>query len=73
MYQKRGIPNVLQAQAFHTSSIHPMEVPQCSSAVSEYRQQGGRLTDPNSQGTDPLADDDSLCTERAAVADTVWW
>ena len=41
---RRGVPNTLQVQAFHTSPIHPAEVPQCSTAVSEYRQQGGRLT-----------------------------
>lgn len=61
---RRGIPNVLQTQAFHTAPIHPLEVPQCSSVVSEYRQRGGRVTDPNSPGTDPLSGDDTLCRER---------
>ena len=61
---RRGIPNVLQTEAFHTAPIHPLEVPQCSSVVSEYRQRGGRLTDPNSPGTDPLRGNDTQYRER---------
>lgn len=48
---RRGVPNVLQGQAFRTSPVHPLEVPQCSTAVTQYRQQGGRLTDPRDPGT----------------------
>ena len=53
--------DVVFQMSFH---IHPMEVPQGSSAVSNYRQQGGHLTDPNSPGADPLDGDDVLCSER---------
>ena len=60
----RGIPSTLQMQIFHTSPIHPAELPQCSSAVSEYRQQGGRLTDPTNPGNDPLQGDDVLFRQR---------
>ena len=42
---------------------HPAEVPQCSTAVSEYRQQGGQLTDPRNPGDDPFAGDDALCSQ----------
>ena len=61
---RRGIPNLLQGQAFHTSPIHPAEIPQCSTAVTQYRQQGGWLTDPRDPGDDPLQGDDVLCRQR---------
>lgn len=61
---RRGVPNALQIQANHTAPINPSEIPQCSSAVSEYTQQGGRLTDPRNPGTDPLEGNDALCSQR---------
>ena len=61
---RRGVPNVLQGQAFRTSPIHPLEIPQCSMAVTQYRQKGGRLTDPRDPGHDPLQGDDVLCSRR---------
>lgn len=61
---RHGTPNVLQAEVFHTSPIHPVEVLQCSSAVNDYRQQGGHLTDPSIPGTDLLDGDDALCSRR---------
>lgn len=59
-----GVPNDLQQQRPGTTSIHPLEVPSTSEAVQQYRQQGGRLTDPHPFAPDPLANDDALIQER---------
>ena len=61
---RHGTPNVLQAEVFHTSPIHPVEVLQRSSAVNDYRKQGGHLTDPSIPGMDLLDGDDALCSQR---------
>ena len=40
-------------------------------AATQYRQQGGWLTDPRDPDHDPLQGDDVLCSRRADVAVTV--
>ena len=59
-----GIPNHLQDQQYNTSMIHHAEVPDGDSAVQQYRQQGGQVTDPSSFGSDPIGDDLSLVRDR---------
>ena len=60
----RGVPNRLQDQQYNTSMIHHAEVPDGDSAVQQYRQQGGQITDPSSFGSDPIGDDMSLVRDR---------
>ena len=60
----RGIPNDLQLQACGTVPILPAELPLPSDAVTQYREQGGRLRDPSAFGTDPLQDSAELRRER---------
>lgn len=50
---RHGIPNRLQEEAYHTSMIHNLEVPECNRAVQQFRDQGGHVTDPTSFGDDP--------------------
>ena len=59
-----GVPNLLQSHRCGTTAIHPFEVPTVDSAAVMYRQQGGRLTDPRTYGTDPLEGDEELQTQR---------
>ena len=44
-----------------TTFINHAEIPQTSACVDEYRQQGGSLSDPRTDGSDPLEDDNELC------------
>ena len=64
MAWESDLPNTLQAQYYHTTLIHPAEIPQTSGCVDEYRWQGGSLADPQTCGNDPLEDDDELCRRR---------
>lgn len=61
---RRGIPNHLQDQQNNTSMIHHAEVPDGDSAVQQYRQQSGQMTDPSSFGIDPIGDDSSLVRDK---------
>ena len=61
---RRGIPNQLQDQEYNTCMIHQSEVPDGASAVQQYRQQGGQITDPSALSSDPIGDDQSLFQER---------
>lgn len=61
-----GIPNDLQRQRSGTTFIHPSEVPTTLDAVRQYRQQGGRLTDPSPFVTDPLNGATELIQERSS-------
>ena len=61
---RRGTPNRLQTAAYNTAIIHIAEIPVASVAVEMYRQQGGRLTDPQSFGEDPLAGDPMHIQQR---------
>lgn len=61
---KRGVPNRIQEQGYNTGNIHPVEVPDVSTAVEMYTDQGGTLTDPTTFGIDPLRDNSSLIEER---------
>ena len=61
---QKGIPNTLQANNDGTNPINPADIPTASAAVSQYRQQGGSLTDPAEFGDDPLANDAQLCRRR---------
>ena len=47
-----------------TTVVHPLEVPTVADAAAEYRQQGGRLTEPGPFGRDPLQGKDQLMEER---------
>lgn len=60
---RRGVPNRLQDQVYHTSMIHCLEVPDGDRAVQQYRQQGGQITDPVIFGYDPITDP-SLASAR---------
>ena len=60
----RGIPNDLQLQAYGTVPVLPAEIPLPSDAVTQYRDQGGRLRDPAAYGADPLENSADLCRER---------
>lgn len=44
--------------------IHYAEVPDGDSAVQQYRQQGGQITDRSAFGSDPIGHDQSLFQER---------
>ena len=59
-----GIPNQLQTAAYNTSCIHPSEIPEAATAVQQYRQQGGSITDPHPVGEDPLASDLALVQQQ---------
>ena len=59
-----GIPNNLQRQRPGTTFIHPLELPSTAEAVEQYRQQGGRLTDPHPFVADPLAEDNTRIQGR---------
>lgn len=63
---RRGIPNRLQDEQYHTCRIHASEVPDGDSVVQQYRQQGGQITDPADFGNDPIHDDASLLRQREA-------
>ena len=60
----RGIPNLLQYQRNYTTPIHPAEIATVVDAAAEYRQQGGRLTDPQPFGSDPLEEDSQVVEQR---------
>ena len=45
---RKGTPNTLQVHN-RTTPISPSDVPSVVDAVSAYREQGGRITDPSSQ------------------------
>ena len=60
----RGIPNDLQLRACGIVPVLPAEIPLPSDAVTQYRDQGGRLRDPAAFGTDPLQDSADLLRER---------
>ena len=57
---KKGVPNVLQVQNNRTTTISPSDVPSVVDAVSAYREQGGRITDPSDFKHDPLRSDTAL-------------
>lgn len=61
---KKGIPNALQMQNSRTTPISPSDVPLVVDAVSAYREQGGRITDPSDFGQDPLSSDITLSQLR---------
>ena len=61
---KKGIPNALQIQNNRTTPISPSDVPSVVDAVSAYREQGGRITDPSDFGQDPLSSDITLLQLR---------
>ena len=61
---RRGIPNVLQIQNNRTTPIVPSDVPTVADAVSAYREQGGRITDPSDFGEDPLICSIALSQQR---------
>ena len=61
---KKGVPNVLQVQNNRTTAISPSDVPSVVDAVSAYREQGGRITDPSDFGQDPLSSDTALSQLR---------
>ena len=63
---RRGVPNRLQDEVYHTCRIHGSEVPDGDRAIQQYRQQGGHITDPTTFGNDPLSGDPSLLREREA-------
>ena len=56
---RKGIPNSLVLNS-RTNPIQLSEILTTASAVSEYRQQGGSITDPSEFGEDPLRNDDVL-------------
>ena len=60
---RKGIPNSLALNS-HTNPIQLSEIPTAVAAVSEYRQQGGSITDPSEFGEDPLRNDDALARQR---------
>ena len=60
---RKGIPNTL-ALNDGTNPIHLSEIPMSDMAVSEYRHQGGSITDPTEFGEDPLRDDLVLLRRR---------
>ena len=51
---RHGVPNQLQVDACRTAPIHPLEVPNVTSAMDSFRHQRGRITDPATFGVDPL-------------------
>lgn len=48
----------------HTNPIQLSEIPTAVTAVSEYGQQGGSITDPLEFEEDPLRNDDVLARQR---------
>ena len=60
---RKGIPNSLALNSC-TNPIQLSKIPTTASAVSEYRQQGGSITDPSELGEDPLRNDDVLSRQR---------
>lgn len=60
----RGIPNDLQLQAYGIVPVILAEIPLPSDAVTQYRDQGGRLRDPAAFGVDPLQDSADLHRQR---------
>ena len=66
------IPNHLQDQQYNTSMIHHAEVPDGDSAVQQYRQQGGQMTDHSFFGSDPIGDDLPLVRDREESVGWGW-
>ena len=60
---KKGIRNVLQVHNDRTT-ISPSDVPSVVDAISAYREQSGRITDPSDFGQDPLSSDTALSQLR---------
>lgn len=59
-----GIPNDLHLQSNATTPVSPLEIWTEDSAVQEYIQQGGQITDPHPFANDPLEGSPNLQTTR---------
>ena len=51
----RGIPNVLMTRDNRTKKFDILSLPSPDQAAQMYRASGGRITDPDSFGDDPIA------------------
>ena len=60
----RGIPNLLQSRCNRTTAMHQHEIPSAEQAADDYRQQGGNLSDPHSDGSDPMEANELLFHRR---------
>ena len=61
---RKGIPNVLKMRNDDTTPIDAADIPSVDDAAAAYREQGGKLTDTQEFGSDPLADDATLLQRR---------
>ena len=64
----RGIPNQLMQQDNRTVTVDASILPPTTAAVQLYHQNGGRLTDPEPFGKDPLSSD----TAKAALRESAF-
>ena len=51
------VPNVMMLQDNRTKRLDPAFIPTVDDAVTNYRAQGGQLTDPDELGVDPISCD----------------